>query len=256
MTAITWRGNVLLSAAQRAGRAALGLVLPPKCLGCGDAVHDAGALCSRCWPRMSFVAPPYCAGCGYPFDFDAGDGALCGSCVRAPLDFDRARSVLRYDDQSRDLIIAFKHSDRTDAAPAYGLWMARAGSDLLAEADLVAPVPLHRSRLIARRFNQAALLAHAVGRATRVEVVSDLLVRTRATPSQGTLSAVQRRQNVRGAFAVRPSRAAEAAGRRIVLVDDVYTTGATVSACARTLRRAGARAVDVLTLARVVRPAA
>ena len=244
-----------LAALRRTGQAILGLLLPPRCLACGELVRDAGTICPTCWPGLAFVAPPFCAGCGYPFEFDPGEGTLCGACVRAPPPFDRARAVLRYGDASRDLVVAFKHGDRTDAAPAFGKWMARAGADLLADADLIAPVPLHRSRLVSRRFNQAALLAQAIGREAGVRVVSDLLIRTRATPSQGTLTAGQRRRNVQGAFEVHASRSALAAGRRVILVDDVYTTGATVGACTRALLRSGAQAVDVLTLARVARPA-
>ena len=159
--------------------------------------------------------------------------------------------------RSRALVLGFKHGDRTHGAPAYGRWMARAGAELLREADLVVPVPLHWLRLFRRRYNQAALLAQAVARTAGVPVAVDLLARRRPTPSQGHLSAMAaRRRNVRGAFAVRPGRAELVKDRRIVLVDDVLTTGATAESCARTLLRAGAAAVDVLVLARVVRGAA
>ena len=218
-------------------------------------MREAGALCPDCWPGLSFIAPPYCACCGYPFPYDPGAGTRCGECLRGTPPFERARAVLRYDDASRDLVISLKHGDRTDAAPSFGQWMARAATDVLAGADLVAPVPLHRTRLIARRFNQSALLAHAIGREAGVRVIPDLLLRTRATPSQGALSASQRRRNVQGAFAAHPGRAETLPGRRVTLVDDVYTTGATAGACTRALMRAGAAAVDVVTLARVVRPA-
>ncbi len=160
---------------------------------------------------------------------------------------------MRYDEASRGLVLGFKHADRTDGAPAYGAWLARAGAELIAEADLIAPVPLHWMRLFARRYNQAALLARALARRAGRPVAADLLLRRRHTPSQGRLSPAQRRRNVAGAFAVKPSRRPLLEGRRVLLVDDVLTTGATASACARTLRRDGARAVDVLVLARVVR---
>ena len=168
--------------------------------------------------------------------------------------FARARSVLVYDDASRPLILGFKHGDQTHAAAAFGNWLARAGSEMLAEADLVVPVPLHRWRLFRRRFNQAALLGKAVARRAGVRCVPDLLVRGRATPSQGGLSRSGRQRNVKGAFAVRPKRLRDVTGARIVLIDDVLTTGATVSECARVLLRAGAARVDVLTLARVPGP--
>jgi ComF family protein len=172
---------------------------------------------------------------------------------KAQPELDRARAVMRYDQSSRALILGFKHADRTEGAAGYGAWLARAGAGLVAEADLIAPVPLHWLRLFNRRFNQAALLAHALGRDAGVPVVADLLLRRRHTPSPGRLSPDQRRRNVAGAFAVKPARKALLEGRRVLLVDDVLTTGATVSACARTLRRGGAGAVDVLVLARVVR---
>ena len=192
-----------------------------------------------------------CGACGFPFDYDHGPGALCGECVRRLPPFHCARAVLLYNDGSRDLVIAFKHRDRTDAAPAYGAWMARAGAELLADADLLVPVPLHRMRLIQRRFNQSALLAHALATWSGVACAPDALIRTRPTPSQGRLNRAARVRNVQGAFKVR--RVGDMEGRRIVLVDDVLTTGATASACARALLRAGAVSVDVLTLTRVVR---
>jgi ComF family protein len=239
---------------RRAAGLALDSVLPPRCLRCGTTVDAVGALCPECWGRMAFLGAPHCACCGYPFEFEMGPAALCAACSRAHPAYDRARAVLRYDDSSRDLVLAFKHADRTDGAPAYGRWLARAGAELLADIDLIAPVPLHWSRLFARRYNQAALLALALARETGLPAVPDLLVRRRRTRSQGRLSAAARERNVTGAFALHPRRSDRVAGRRVLLVDDVLTTGATVEACARLLRREGAAAVEVLTLARVVRP--
>ncbi|WP_307718736.1 ComF family protein [Azospirillum sp. B4] len=229
----------------------LDLILPPRCLGCGEAVAAAGTLCGTCWRGVTFITAPQCAGCGRPFPHDMGDGALCAICVAAPLAFGRLRAAVLYDDASRPLILGFKHGDRTEAAPLLASWMARAGADLLAEADVIAPVPLHRWRLFARRYNQAALLALRLGRLTGVGAVPDLLVRRRRTPSQGSLSRQGRARNVAGAFALRPGR--PVAGLRVVLVDDVYTTGATAAECARVLTRAGAVRVDVLALARVLK---
>jgi ComF family protein len=249
LIAIGWVG------ARRALAGALALVLPPRCLACGEAVESVGTLCAACWSRLRFLAPPHCAACGYPFEFDPGPGALCGACLREPPAFERARAVVVYDEASRPLVVAFKHGDRTDAAGAYGAWMARAGAELLADADLIAPVPLHRLRLLYRRYNQSALLAHAIGAASGVPVAPDLLVRRRHTPSQGRLSVAERQRNVRGAIAVRRRLADGLRDKRVLLVDDVLTSGATAETCARALLRAGARAVDVLTLARVVRPA-
>lgn len=235
------------------GARAIDTVLPPRCLRCGATVEAVGALCPDCWAAMAFLGPPHCACCGYPFEFDMGLAALCAACARERPPYGRARAVLRYDDASRDLVLAFKHADRTDGAPAYGAWLARAGAELVAEADIVAAVPLHWTRLFVRRYNQAALLALAVARQAGLPAVPDLLVRRRRTPSQGRLSAAGRARNVAGAFAINPRRKAMVSGRRILLVDDVQTTGATVESCARVLLRGGAAVVDVLTLARVVR---
>jgi ComF family protein len=237
----------------RVFRGAVDILLPPRCLSCGETVTEPGALCGVCWPRISFLAPPHCAICGFPFDYDPGGGALCGDCLRETPAFERARAVLRYDEHSRDLLISFKHRDRMDGAPAYGKWMARAGAEILAEADMIVPVPLHRYRLISRRYNQSAELCHALSRETGVPDHPDLLLRTRPTPPQGRRSRTERERNVRGAFNIRAGAAPFLQGRRVALVDDVLTTGATVNACARALLRGGAAAVDVLTLARVVR---
>ena len=253
LTADTGRAG-LPSWLARAGTAAADLLLPRRCLACGEQVQGEGALCAECWPAVRFLGPPLCACCGFPFEFDPGPGAPCGACAARRPAFDRARAVFVYDRNSRGPLLAFKHADRTDAAPAFARLMAAAGTELLAAADIVAPVPLHRRRLIARRYNQSALLAIALARRAGLDAVPDLLARTRATPSQGGLSASARRRNVRGAFAVRNRMAARLAGRRVLLVDDVFTTGATAEACAAALLRAGASAVDVLTLARVVRP--
>ncbi|MDP1964170.1 MAG: ComF family protein [Reyranella sp.] len=242
-----------------AGRLMLDAVLPPLCLGCGEIVGASGALCTACWQGFSFIAAPQCACCGDPFAEHLGDAALCVACLARPPKFRRARAALAYDTQSRRLVLPFKHGDRTDIARACGGWMARAGAELLAEADLIAPVPLHWRRLLTRRYNQALLLARALVRAAPPGVehrlAPDLLRRHRWTGSQAGLRAKERRSNVRQAFEIHPSWAAEVAGKTVLLVDDVLTTGATAEACTRVLQRGGARHVDVLTLARVVRPA-
>ena len=246
-----------------AGRVVLDAVLPPLCLGCGEIVEAPGALCAGCWQDFSFVAPPHCACCGDPFAEDLGDGARCAGCLARPPKFRRARAALAYDASSRRLVLPFKHGDRTDIARAGGDWMARAGADLLGDADLVVPVPLHWRRLLSRRYNQALLLARAVLRATprdaqrstAIRLAPDLLRRRKWTGSQAGLRAGERHRNVRQAFDIHPRWADEVAGRTVLLVDDVFTTGAAVEACASVLLRGGAHHVDVLTLARVVRPA-
>jgi ComF family protein len=246
---------MFVQACADAGRRLLDMVLPPLCLGCGEIVGTPGALCAACWPSFSFIAAPQCACCGTPFAEDLGKAAHCVSCLARRPRFRRARAALIYDARSRRLVLPFKHGDRTDLARACGAWMARAGADLLAEADLIAPVPLHWRRLLTRRYNQALLLARAVSRKSDGRLAPDLLRRLRWTGSQAGLAAKQRRHNVREAFDIHPRWRDGLKGKAVLLVDDVLTTGATVEACAQILKRGGARHVDVLTLARVVRPA-
>jgi len=237
-------------------RQMLDTLLPPQCLACDALVSEPGSLCHGCWEGAAFISAPFCQACGVPFVFDQGPDALCGACVRERPLFGRARAVFLYNDVSRDLVTGLKHRDRIHGAPAFGRWLARAGRELVAEADLIVPVPLHPLRLWRRRFNQSALLAQALTRQAGCagKLRSDLLRRTRATPTQGGLNAAQRHRNVRGAFAVRVGRDREITGARVVLVDDVYTTGATLEACTRALLKAGAASVDALVMARVDRP--
>jgi ComF family protein len=239
----------------KVARRALDVVFPPLCVACRTRVAEPHSLCSRCWNAMSFLEGPACVRCGAPFDLDPGADTVCGPCHARPRAFDRARALARYDDASKGLILAFKHGDRLDHSPAFARWLERAGRPLLEEADVIVPVPLHRWRLWHRRYNQAAVLAAGIGRLTGTPVDHRALERRRATPSQGVMpSASARRRNVLGAFVVTPTRIAAIRGKRVLLVDDVFTTGATLDACARALKRAGAAAVDALTIARVVRP--
>ena len=241
---------------RRAARGAVDALLPPQCLACGSLVAEPRTLCSKCWAGIEFIVPPVCACCGLPFELEAAAGSLCAACLAQAPSWRRARSVFRYGEASRRLVLAFKHGDRTDAAPAFGAWMRRVAGELADPRALVAPVPLHRLRLLMRRYNQAALLAQAIATENHQCYAADLLLRRRATPSQGRMSAAERRRNVAGAFKVNPRWAAELSGRTVLLIDDVMTTGATLEACTRALLRGGAGAVDVLTLARVVRPRA
>jgi ComF family protein len=237
-----------------AGRVVIDTLLPPLCLSCAAPVDSAGGLCSACWGALRFLDGAQCQCCGYPFELSTGAEDLCAACLARRPAFARARAALVYDDASRDLVLAFKHRDRLEAARPFARMMARAGNALLREADIIVPVPLHRRRLFARRYNQAAVLALALGKVSGLAVAPRALIRTRRTESQAGKSRIARRRNVRGAFALRPAEAARIEGRRVLLVDDVLTTGATVEACATALTRAGAAAVDVLTLMRVVRP--
>ncbi|HEY1720711.1 MAG TPA: ComF family protein [Magnetospirillaceae bacterium] len=234
----------------KAASVAVDAFLPGRCLRCGAIVGETGALCTACWEGMSFITAPQCDTCGQPFEVDLAGSSLCAACMADPPGYNRARAVFRYDDASRALILRFKHGDRTAAAPHFARWMARAGSTLLADADVIVPVPLHPWRLWRRRYNQAAMLASAIARQADKTCVPDALARVRATPSQGTLGRGQRRRNVKGAFRLRRPEAID--GKAVVLIDDVLTSGATVEECVRVMHRGGATQVDVLTLARVV----
>ena len=246
-------GMQALALLRRALDAAVDAILPPRCLSCGGTVDRQGGFCPSCWAELAWLGPPLCAACGLPFDYDAGGEAMCGACLRQRPLFVRARAALRYDDASRRLLLAFKHGDRLHIAPPCAQWLARAGAELLRDADLIAPVPLHWTRLALRRYNQAAVLANALAALTGVPCVPDLLIRARRTPSQGGLNRAERAANVKRAFRLHPRRREAVGERRILLIDDVYTTGATVSECARLLIASGAARVDVLTLARVTR---
>ncbi len=233
----------------------LDFVFPPLCATCRTRVGEAHSLCGTCWRTITFFDGPGCSTCGFPFEFEPGAGAICAACQARPPAFDKARSVLRYDPGSRGAILALKRADRLDLVPGFSRWLERAGKDLLAEADLIIPVPLHWKRLWQRRYNQSALLARRLAKLSGVPCDTGVLRRMRPTKSQGEMpSAKARRRNVRGAFRVRPDRQAVVRGRTLLLLDDVYTTGSTVEACAQALKRAGAGKVLVLTLARVVRP--
>lgn len=239
--------------AHRVGRLVLDLVLPPLCLRCGTVVDEPRALCGGCWSAITFLGPPCCETCGVPFPYPMPAGSQCGACLQHTPAFDRARSALLYDDAARPLVLGFKHADRIHATRAYAAWMVRAGRDVLRDADLVVPVPLHRFRLWQRRYNQSALLAQALARETGLPYRPDILVRRRRTPSQGGLGRAARARNVRAAFRVGRAAKTLIDGRAIVLIDDVITTGATAEECARTLKAAGAAAVFVITLARALR---
>jgi ComF family protein len=226
---------------------------PPLCPVTDEAVAAPGLVSAAAWARINFIEEPVCACCGAPFSVGFGAGTECVACIADPPDFDRARAAVVYDDASHALIIAFKHSDRTDLAPLFARWLEGAGKSFLSRDALIAPAPLHWRRLFARRYNQAALLARLVARSVGAAFEPQLLVRTRPTPPQKNLSAEARRRNVAGAIAVAPNFAGKVAGREIVIIDDVLTTGATLSACARALRKAGAARVDALAVARVVK---
>jgi ComF family protein len=235
-------------------RTTLDLALPTLCPACPDPVEGRG-LCPACWSRLSFIAPPYCPRLGIPFVYDPGPGMLSMEAIADPPAYTRARAAVRYDDVARTLVHALKYQDRTDLAPTMGRWMARAGQELLAGADALVPVPLHWRRLWARRFNQSAMLAAAVSAESGVPIAGAALKRVKPTAQQVGLSRSERALNVQGAFRVPAEGKAAVAGRRLIVIDDVLTSGATVDGCARALLRAGAANVDVLIFARVADPA-
>ena len=237
-------------ALRRLAGVGLDLLLPLSCLACDETVTFEGALCVACFTRLEWVGEPLCVCCGVPFV--AGEARLCTDCTDSPPMFERARAALRYTKESRPILLAFKNSDRTELARGLAVHMARAGGALLASAEVLVPVPLHRSRLFARRYNQAALLARALSRLSGVPSLPDALQRGRATEKLGHHGAAARARIItQGAIAVRPRHRERLAGRRVLLIDDVLTTGATAQACAAALHEADVAAVDVLAAARV-----
>ena len=232
-------------------RLALDIALPTLCVSCREPVDGEG-VCAACWAKLSFIAPPFCPRLGIPFVYDPGPELLSMEAIANPPAYQRARAAVRYDDVARTLVHSLKYQDRTDLAPAMGRWMARAGQELLAEADVLVPVPLHWRRGWSRRYNQSGALARVISRQSGVKLASEALRRIRATEQQIGLSRPQRASNVQGAFKVAAERSADIAGRRVILIDDVLTSGATTDACARALLRAKAAQVDVLVFARVV----
>lgn len=235
----------------------LDLILPPTCLCCGAVMASAGGMCGTCWPRLVFISRPCCERLGTPLPFTPVGMAgpyVCAEAIAHPPAFDRARAAVLFTGPARDLVHGLKYADRLHLAAPLAKLMAQAGRELLRDADLIVPVPLHAFRLWRRRFNQAALLARHVSRHSGTLWRADVLLRVRATPSQVRLSRAERHRNMAGAFAVPELARALVQDRRILLVDDVLTTGATLDACARVLRRAGAAGVDVLTFARVDEP--
>lgn len=233
-------------------RGLIGIVYPPSCIACQAATGEAQALCPACWRGIGFIERPYCERLGTPFPVDLGNGLLSPAAIADPPVFARARAVCRFDGTARELVHRLKYGDRVELSLTLGRMMTQAGRELTADTDLVLPVPLHRTRLWRRRFNQAAALAQVVARETGLPLAAKALTRIRRTRQQVGLTRAQRAENLQGAFHVPVAARGLVEGRRVLLVDDVLTTGATVNAASRALLRAGASAVDVLTFARVV----
>ena len=235
----------------RAVRPALDLLLPPTCPSCHMRVDQPHALCAECWGRLRLIGAWRCRSCGVPFEMDAGDGVICGACAAEPPPWDRARAAVVYDDGAKDLVLAFKHADRTDLGRALAQMMAGAGADLLDEADVIAPTPLHWMRLAQRGYNQAAMLSARLAAMRGLAHAPTALRRVKRTPKLAVASVSKRQRTLSGAIA--PKRGLALNGARVLLIDDVMTSGATAAARARALKAAGAGAVDVLCFARVLR---
>ncbi len=233
------------------GAVALDLLLPPEAFDGAAGSPQTPGFSAGAWSRIAFLDDPVCDGCGLPFPYDQGEGVRCPACTARPRAFARARAACLYDEHSRELILKLKHADRPEIGALFARWLSRAAAPLLADADAVVPVPLHPSRLFARRYNQAAEIARPLCRLAGKRYLADALVRRRATATQGSKSGRGRRMNVKGAFESPGGRRRQVEGRRVLLVDDVLTTGATAEACARALLAAGASAVDLAVVARV-----
>lgn len=237
----------------RAGTWVLDRLVPPASVISGQPLASGRGITAEEWARLRHITAPCCAQCGLPFPYDMGVGAICLACTAEAPAFSSARAAVAYDEGSKPLILGFKHADRTEAAPLMAQMMMQVGSDLLTGVDAILPVPLHPLRLLSRRYNQAALLAQHVSRQTHTAYWPDTLRRVKTTGSQGQKTRQQRFDNVRGAFAIVPRAKQQVRGKTLLLVDDVMTTGATVSACARACLKAGATSVRVLTFARALK---
>ena len=239
------------TAIRRALTACADLMVPPCCLVCRARIGAHHLLCPACWADVDFIRPPLCDVLGIPLPFDTGERTVSAGAIAHPPAYDRARAVAHFGGAMRTLVHQLKYADRHDARTLFGRWMAEAGREVIAGTDVIVPVPLSRLRLLLRHFNQAAVLASELSRQVGVPMNPMLLRRTRWTKSQVGMTRDQRRRNIAGAFGVPRHRRAWLKGRNVLLVDDVVTTSATVDACARTLKRAGAARVDVLALALV-----
>lgn len=232
---------------------ALNLFFPPRCSACGAATERAHTLCPACFATLHIVTQPACAICGFPFEYEVGAGALCGACLEKTPPYDKGWAVLRYDEAAKSLVSRLKYADKTHLAPYLGRLMAAQGREVLKDAELLVPVPLHWRRMLTRRYNQSLLLAREASKISGIPLLPDALKRLRHTPPQASLNRKERLDNVRGAFMATDKGKTAIAGKTVVLIDDVMTTGATIYACCKTIKRAGAKEVRVLTLARRMR---
>ena len=241
-----------LKLAQSAVHRIVDFALPPRCSGCGAITLDDHSFCLTCWQALTFLGEPCCTRCGYPFEYESGLEPECGACLADPPAFDRLRAAVAYGEIARKVVLKLKYSGRPGVAETLAHFMQRHVVDEDASALLI-PVPLHRWRIWKRGYNQSALIASALAKRTGLEAQLDLLKRVRATPPLKGLSRRERALAVSGAFRPSPRAKAVMAARTVVLIDDVFTSGATANACAKTLKRAGAARVNIICWARVVR---
>lgn len=230
----------------------INILFPACCAACRELVGIHGALCATCWQSIHFITDPLCHACGLPFEYHIGEKAICGRCMAQKPAYTEARSLFKYDETSKSQVLALKYHDKTQLAPVFGEWLTRIAGHYVHKASYIIPVPLHSTRLLSRRYNQASLLAHALSRHVHLPVLPDTLQRTKRTPPPAGLTRRQREDNMRGAFKVTAKKRPLVKGQSVILIDDVMTTGATLDACARVLHDAGVRDVYVLTLARTV----
>ncbi|NVO56842.1 ComF family protein [Rhodobacteraceae bacterium B1Z28] len=235
---------------------AVELIYPPRCLGCGNLTESDFGLCGSCWRDTPFIGGAVCDSCGAPVPGNAdGHRIECDDCLKTPRPWRDGRAALLYQARARSLVLSLKHGDRPELARPASRWMAQAGRALFRPDMLIAPVPLHWSRLIKRRYNQSALLAQHLGRETGLDVCPDLLERRVRTPVLDGKTAAERAETLSGVISPHAKRKRKMQGRDVLLVDDVMTSGATLAACTQACATAGANHIFVLVLARVAKDA-
>lgn len=225
-------------------------ILPPRCLMCGKVVSFDNTLCEECLEQIHFISKPYCLHCGIPLNSNEEKDFYCVNCLTNSDNLRLCRAAIQYDDFSKKLILDFKFHDHIENKKLLANWLKMAGKDIFEEGvDLIIPVPLHFSRLFKRKYNQSAMLAYELSHITNIKVDFNSLIKKKYSSPQALCSQKQRLKNVKGTFVVKDN--SKIKGKRILLIDDVYTTGSTLKECAKILSKAGAKSVDALTVAKV-----